>query len=81
MHEKLNSSVEEEKEQEGKVGKVQKLKDEKLAPKEQSAQDVAEIMAANMTANMENPNFLHEQELLRDKVRRKINKKRNERKG
>jgi hypothetical protein len=53
---------------------------EKKPPKEQTAQEIAEIMVANMTANQQDPNFLQEQELLKDKVRRKIIKQRNERK-
>ena len=53
---------------------------EKKVSENQSANEIAEIMVENMKANMQNPTFLEEQDLLRDKVRRKIVKERDERK-
>jgi len=53
---------------------------EKKVSESQSANEIAEIMVENMKANMQNPKFLEEQDLLRDKVRRKIVKERDERK-
>ena len=41
----------------------------------QSAKEIAEIMVENMKANMENPNFLHEKELLLDEIRNEVLKK------
>jgi len=42
----------------------------------QTAKEIAEIMAANMAANMNDPNFIAENELLQDKIRAKIVKER-----
>ena len=53
---------------------------EKRGLENQSAAEIAEIMAASMTANMKNPKFLEEQDIIGDKVRRKIIKERDERK-
>ncbi|MBD3341711.1 MAG: hypothetical protein GF353_21580 [Candidatus Lokiarchaeota archaeon] len=53
-------------------------KKEENFKKDHSAKDTAEAMAANMKANMENPNFIEEQELLKDEVRREVLKKRRE---
>ena len=44
--------------------------------KEQTADEIAEIMAANMKANMEDPEFETRQELIRAKARAKIIKER-----
>ena len=52
---------------------------EKIQPENQSAAEIAGAMAGNMQANMENPNFIEEQELIKDEVRRKIIQQRNER--
>ena len=56
-----------------------KKQSEKKIPKTQSAHEIAEIMVSNMEANMQNPNFQEEQDMLRDEVRRKIVKERNKR--
>ncbi|MHA1518727.1 MAG: hypothetical protein ACTSVZ_03115 [Promethearchaeota archaeon] len=60
----------------------QKKRDEEKSPKTNknaSAKEVAETMAANMQANMRDPNFLEERELLMDRVRKKVIAKRKER--
>ena len=48
--------------------------------KDQTAEEIAEIMVENMKANMANPDFLKEQDLIREEVTRKMLKKRKERK-
>ena len=53
-------------------------KDEKKK-EEQSAKEIAEIMVENMKANMANPNFLNEKEIMLDEIRKDIIEKRNER--
>lgn len=53
--------------------------DRKSQKKEQTANEVAEIMVENMKANMENPNFWAEKEERMQKARNKVLKKRRER--
>jgi hypothetical protein len=60
------------------------LTDKKEPTKEEldnnsSADDIAKVMAANMAANMNDPNFLADKALMEDKVRREIIQKRKER--
>jgi len=52
--------------------KLREQKQKEEAEKGQSAKEVAEAMVANMAANMADPDFLEKQDLLRDKVRRKV---------
>jgi hypothetical protein len=51
----------------------------KTKKKEQSAEEIAKIMAENMKANMENPNFLAEKEERIQKAANEAIKKRKER--
>lgn len=84
MQEKVNSTEEDEEtedfdnhEEDPKI--VEDFREENQTTTGQTAKEIAEIMAANMTANMQNPNFFNEQELLKDEVRHKIIKQRKER--
>lgn len=47
--------------------------------KEKNAKEIAEIMVQNMAVNMEDPNFLDDQERIKDNVRHKILEKRRKR--
>jgi len=51
----------------------------KKSKKSNTAEDIAKIMVENMKANMANPDFLSEQERIRDKVRAKVIQERKER--
>lgn len=54
-------------------------KEDKEKPKkEQSAEEIAQIMVENMKANMANPDFLNEQDNIREEVTRKVLKERKE---
>ena len=44
-----------------------------------TAEEIAEIMVENMKANMANPDFLKEQDLIREQVTRKVLQERKER--
>lgn len=52
---------------------------EKKEKKEQSAKEIAEIMAANMKANMEDPEFWEKKERIRQKAVNEVLRKRRER--
>ena len=54
-------------------------KKDKKERKNQNAEEVAQAMAENMKANMENPNFLKEKEEMTQKVIKEVLKKRGER--
>ncbi|WP_371806559.1 hypothetical protein [Candidatus Lokiarchaeum ossiferum] len=75
MQKKMNSSIDVE------VKKCENQNEDKITPTKQTAKGIAEIMAANMAANMQNSNFLNEQESLKDEVRSKIIEQRRKREG
>ena len=52
---------------------------EEKPKKDQTAKEIAEIMAENMRANMADPEFLTKQALIRAKVRKQVIKDREER--
>ncbi|MCP4762356.1 MAG: hypothetical protein GY870_11295 [archaeon] len=52
---------------------------DKEKEKDQDIEDIASAMVTNMAANMKNPNFIRENELIKDEVRKKIIEKRNNR--
>ena len=52
---------------------------EEKPKKDQTAKEIAEIMAENMRANMTDPEFLTKQALIRAKVRKQVIKDREER--
>ena len=55
-------------------------KEEEEKPKKvHTAEEIAEIMVENMKANMANPDFLKEQDLIREQVTRKVLQERKER--
>ena len=58
---------------------MNKEDDNENSKKTNTAEDIAKIMVENMKANMANPDFLNEQERIRDEVRAKVIQKRKER--
>jgi hypothetical protein len=56
-----------------------KDEENKKSNESNTAEDIAKIMVENMKANMANPDFLNEQERIRDKVRAKVIQERKER--
>ena len=63
------------------VFRIEEKDDSKTKKKGQSAEEVAKAMVENMKANMENPNFLNEQEEIRQNALDEVLKKRKERQG